>query len=117
VTRAQVVCAVGLAAVVAAMCLAGHHHSTPAPKPTATATADGYWRQRVKDAIDGLHSAQTALGTPSDTGQDPAQHQADCKARVADYNATAAAAGPYWPTYLQHPLNPDAECQPERTNP
>jgi hypothetical protein len=69
VTRAQVVCAVGLAAVMAGMCLAGHHHGTPAPKPTVTGTADGYWQQRLADAAISLEANSTALHAAPIDGQ------------------------------------------------
>lgn len=68
-TRAQVVCAVGLTAVMAGMFLAGHHHGTPAPKPTATVTADGYWRQRLADAAVALEANETALAAAHLDGQ------------------------------------------------
>jgi alkylation response protein AidB-like acyl-CoA dehydrogenase len=69
VTRAQVVCAVGLAAVMAGMCLAGHHHDTRAPKPTPTATADSYWQQQLADAAVALEANSTALQAAPLDGQ------------------------------------------------
>lgn len=79
--------------------------------PAATDTS-AYWAGQVEDAIDQLHSAQTALGVPASTGQDFAQFLKDCQAAVAHYNATATAAGPNWPAYIQHPIDPRKECTP-----
>lgn len=82
-----------------------------ASAPTTTDTS-AYWAGQVEDAIDQLHSAQTALGTPHGTGQNLTQFLKDCQTAVAHYNATATAAGPNWPNYIQHPIDSRKECTP-----
>jgi hypothetical protein len=79
---------------------------TPTPTPTATPAV---WIQRIDNAIDERTSVQTAHNTG--TGQTHAKQLADCQARITDFNNTAEAAGPYWPTYIQHPLNPSKDCK------
>ena len=86
----------------------------PAPTPPPTASPTNFWAQQVKDAVDGLQAAQTALTSQPVTHQPLQTLLKDCHDRVDAYNATAKAAGPNWPTYIPNSKNSDQECKAPR---
>jgi hypothetical protein len=89
VNRARVLCGAGLVVAVAAINLAGHTPSHPAPRPVATATATD-WPGRMADARVALTAAQTAPDSDQLTGQDPKQRHRNCLNAVALFDQAAA---------------------------
>lgn len=107
--------AVGVALALGRITTASHE-SSPPPSATSFESSTAEDRMALEDIaqsrIELVETFQTMLHTAHLYGQPAGQLLADCRSAVADYNAHAAKAGPFWPTNFEPSLNPKQECQP-----